>query len=152
MVAWNRPEKTLVPGAARRSASTRRSKRGALPGRASLDRRRARAPLERTGERELGDDEDLSLHVVDRSVHLPVLVLEETERGELARRGGDLELAVPALEADEDEEALPDPSHDGAFDRDRCARHPLDHDEHDSLPRKAAAQAVPSTRHDRLDR
>ena len=74
-------------------------------------------------QRELGDDEQLALHVLQAAVHLAVFVLEDPETGELVRQLDGLGLGVLMGHAQQDEEALPDLAVYLAVDSDGCVLH-----------------------------
>ena len=92
---------------------------------------RAAALLAVAVQRELGDDEQLALHLVQTAVHLAVLVLKNAKPGELVRQLDGLRLGVLVGHAQQDEEALSDLAVYLAVDGDGCVLHAGQYCSHD---------------------
>ena len=88
------------------------------------------APVEGAGQGELGDDQELGAGPDRVQVHPAPIVLEDTQVGELRRRGGGPVGAVLRLDSHQDEEAGADPPHGLAVHANLGSRHPLQDQTH----------------------
>jgi hypothetical protein len=82
---------------------------------------------------ELADHQRLATDVADGQVHLPGLVGEHPETGELVGERRRLRRAIAGSDADEHEETAADGAHDLIVDSNRSRADPLDDGSHRGL-------------------
>ena len=129
MEAPNSPVSTATPCAAQGTDERLVERLGLRAPERALETGPA-AAREIRAESELGDDEDASAHVGEGEIHLPRLVVEDTQTGDLARGLFGEPGGVSGLRTEEHQESSTDLAHDAPVDAHRGARDTLDDELH----------------------